>query len=453
MVSFKITTDALLMTVPESVISVTPVAAIRANEDPTTSISSIPDDFPQFEGFPEEIRHEIWRACLPSRVIRLSLVTNLHKHQHIHKHCDHKQGPCEHQRLPVISKVCHESRSVVFEWGRFLPKSHCRVLPIWFDSSSDLILLNLNNGFLVFDRPLGQLFSHLPRASKRNVVVDDTKCWHHGEIAMPGHFRALFTSSLYSVAIAVLEININISNDDAAALGIFDQHGDTRSTVIHASDFRTLKRLYACRDLWSWEEWGYTRPRKYLPVAGDDSSNEQHLSAEARNFLKAAWGAAKNPNGSLLHLWKSRKTYQQWGHQFTWSPDGDLYDSIRSGVDQDFVDVITAFSTHRVQKYRKYLARCAALEADGFTIRLHEYGRAGTGYLYPYPDHHIEQSRLQGFEDGIDLEPVLLVNRVDHIDDPIPMNSWQSMDLEVSPEDPAPTSTLDLEQLRWHKQW
>lgn len=86
--------------------------------------------FPQFPALPAEIRLEIWRLCLPHRIVEVDwpdpdwywvdgypAADPLPNGSDVPFPCQLKQTSWKHSAPPLIARVCHEARAVAFEAG------------------------------------------------------------------------------------------------------------------------------------------------------------------------------------------------------------------------------------------------------------------------------------------------------------------------------------------------
>lgn len=79
--------------------------------------------FPLFQRLPTELRDEIWRMCLPRRVIELDfplaeIVFDIWDHDPILSPCRLGRSVYLNTSPPLITRICRESRRVAFEHGR-----------------------------------------------------------------------------------------------------------------------------------------------------------------------------------------------------------------------------------------------------------------------------------------------------------------------------------------------
>ncbi|THZ52339.1 hypothetical protein D6C90_01193 [Aureobasidium pullulans] len=84
------------------------------------------DTFHPFPRLPIELRHMIWRLCLPHRVSEYDLIVNW---VYYNTYSDDALHPCQfassivsNGRPPLLTRVCHESRQIAFETGEMGPK-------------------------------------------------------------------------------------------------------------------------------------------------------------------------------------------------------------------------------------------------------------------------------------------------------------------------------------------
>ena len=249
-------------------------------------------EFHFFPKLPTELRDEIWSYCLPERVCELTIPADFIEY------CqrDNTDGPwpCElwqttylNGRPPLISRVCHESRSVALKSGRMIPAPLADrppearwyggdIVDSWQDRLRDSVHLNwttayeADNGFSD-DSPAHYLAweaSRLPRGgsftmdyleslhASRCVSLDSDvfeTCYSflapfpsRTEDDLPinlsskfgrARFRdldALKRLSSWRVVMRVIVVHTDVKS--AAATDLFGLLGDARVQLIDASD-------------------------------------------------------------------------------------------------------------------------------------------------------------------------------------------------------------------------
>lgn len=117
--------------------------------------------FPQFRHLPPEIRLEIWRQCLPNRVVELDNpnpdIIRLNKEDEDYS-CRSSHTALMNRRPPVISRVCRESRMVALEHVNLPAGDAQMVAPDldfgtfmgaedWVDKHRDVLLLNYDRSY------------------------------------------------------------------------------------------------------------------------------------------------------------------------------------------------------------------------------------------------------------------------------------------------------------------
>ncbi|CAK7272932.1 hypothetical protein SEPCBS119000_005384 [Sporothrix epigloea] len=109
----------------------------------TSSSSSVPPRA-TFSDLPAEIRHIIWTAALPRRVIgiRPHGATRDSKSPAVEDAAAHARHAVGSRMPQTLANVCFESRAVVTRTGRWTMGANSQ--PVWLDPERDTILLNSN---------------------------------------------------------------------------------------------------------------------------------------------------------------------------------------------------------------------------------------------------------------------------------------------------------------------
>ncbi|KAI0378898.1 hypothetical protein F5Y04DRAFT_283269 [Hypomontagnella monticulosa] len=106
-----------------------------------TSIQHEPS-FGYFRLLPLELRLEIWRYCLPSRVMEVHAACyGASLDGEIFDDYQEEGGTLVRAKPPLVSRVCRESRSVALEHGGLEPIGPS-LTNVWFDKSTDSLSFN-----------------------------------------------------------------------------------------------------------------------------------------------------------------------------------------------------------------------------------------------------------------------------------------------------------------------
>ncbi|KAH8799801.1 hypothetical protein F5884DRAFT_811279 [Xylogone sp. PMI_703] len=81
---------------------------------PETSTSQLPSQFHRFGQLPFELRRCIWKLCCPHRIIDLDR-TPSPLELSLKISCQTAETSIRNRRLPVVTRICRESRAVFFE--------------------------------------------------------------------------------------------------------------------------------------------------------------------------------------------------------------------------------------------------------------------------------------------------------------------------------------------------
>jgi hypothetical protein len=160
------------------------------------------DTFHPFLRLPVELRHMIWRLCLPHRVSEYDLIIDWV----FYKTCGTNAiPPCQllsstfsNSRPPLLTRVCHESRQIAFETGEMDPDltiedeeaidlveetewcaGNVRSYAVWQDCVRDSTHMNwdvehqIDHGYTTFGHPLVSLAREAKRLNgKASFMVN-----------------------------------------------------------------------------------------------------------------------------------------------------------------------------------------------------------------------------------------------------------------------------------------
>ena len=306
-------------------------------------------EFHHFPKLPTELREEIWSYCLPERVCELTVPVD----DIVFWQRDNTDGPwpCElwqttysNGRPPLISRVCHESRSVALKSCRIIPapladrppEAQWRgvdVVPAWQDRLRDSVHLNwacayeADYGFSD-DSPAHYLAweaSRLPRGgsfmirylesldSSRCVSLDSDMFEKSYGFLAPFELQAaekspisLYTTygrarfrdidalqrlSSWRVVMRVIVVHTNA--ELAAATGLFGLSGDARVQLIDASEEDKVEAYFTLAENCERQNAGAVKQDFRRDSA--TSMEERIRAAVTRQFGSEALMAALRP--------------------------------------------------------------------------------------------------------------------------------------------------------------
>jgi hypothetical protein len=124
------------------------ITPLEARNPPEEDMKCFP-----IKNLPAEIRRMIWRLCLPSRILPMLEQYQHHRYSEEHHGLQHVCPVTSNDlqlRPPIITRVCHESRSIAFETGAIYVSCEmsanladdppCRLT--WFDPTNDVLELH-----------------------------------------------------------------------------------------------------------------------------------------------------------------------------------------------------------------------------------------------------------------------------------------------------------------------
>lgn len=232
--------------------------------------------FHRFPDLPRELRDEIWRLCLPHRVVELDWPVPAWNYGYGYPawFLDPPDHSCEMQSTsflnslpPVISRVCHEARTVAFETGRFVVQKqppvlsdseHSTVQPrprrSWIDWRRDVLHLNWHSLLLTPGnafRVAGLVHDFLPPSAHPRM---QSICAELLDGILGEQRRAVMQalSSRRHLWLCGALVVIHVA-DDAAAInsGLWGCLGEERIVLVDASDAERMDKF--CR---FWREHG-----------------------------------------------------------------------------------------------------------------------------------------------------------------------------------------------------
>lgn len=227
--------------------------------------------FPRFPDLPKELRDEIWRQCLPHRVVELNLPDQEYllwcvqdRNGQSLPDLDHQRGrPCELQSTsrrncaaPTIARVCHESRKVALKAAGPTLLDHFPSLSIiadscrsWADFTRDTAHLHWGSGLseLVASGETDLLQKCLESTSKfhtASICADLLDSVHHRNRRIV--MDCLVKRPSWSICCAYVWIHAT----DEAAITKSALWGPLSEERIVLVDARDTKRIAAFRNFW-----------------------------------------------------------------------------------------------------------------------------------------------------------------------------------------------------------
>lgn len=212
--------------------------------------------FHRFSHLPTELRLAIWRECLPRRVVEID--PHYDEDDDVPSPCKWEHTTTLNRRLPVISRVCHESRMVACEAGHYRDlkappdaewKSALRLNHSWIDSSRDTVHLH----WIPFFEPLfsyctngGSALDYLAwnasQAQGGSFMFNYLESNFDGDVDMEERIGALQKLRRGAVVMRIIVVHTTIEN--AAKAELFGLLGDAPIQIVDASDTQRLDALF-----------------------------------------------------------------------------------------------------------------------------------------------------------------------------------------------------------------
>lgn len=231
-----------------------------------------PESEPRFHLFPQlptELREEIWRFCLPSRIISIDAAVGFIVFD---TSGSGLQAPCQlyhttfmNNRPPLLTQICRESRAVAFETGDMamtLVAKEARQIPpmanwasgtmlnydYWEDPARDSAHLNWSPacdadfGCMTDGHPLHSTAWEAKRLNGKGSLMleymTDSMSTRGNDLDLEA-FRALPEWTLVTKVIAV-----HSDHQSAAASGLFGLLGDAPIQIVPISEEARIDKLY-----------------------------------------------------------------------------------------------------------------------------------------------------------------------------------------------------------------
>ncbi|KAJ4385609.1 hypothetical protein N0V93_010038 [Gnomoniopsis smithogilvyi] len=227
-----------------------------------------------FPRLPQELRDNIWRECLPWRIVeiddylaRYSLNGPLdddsdHDHQaQPPTACFMRSTSKLNASPPIITRVCRESRRVALRTGGFMDRPFptgpphgwkSRKMRNWFDKERDIVHVHWNAliNRLWGAHPASEHLVHFESnlsAARAGCSINQTLLSPSGHSTPWMRHRAVL-ERIGRVAVCFETVCIHAPEGAAIASGLFGMLGEERIILVDALDYDRLGKLWALWD-------------------------------------------------------------------------------------------------------------------------------------------------------------------------------------------------------------
>lgn len=226
--------------------------------------------FHLFPWLPTELRLEIWRLCLPSRVWEVDFPTDEALYPEPNSDDSYPCNVISTAKLnglpPVITRVCQESHNVAHESGGVVPDDFYDDLPdgdgfvsfssvgiaddFWLDTKRDSAHLNWNPLYqAIYQNSAGSALALLTWQCRQVVgrpsIMGD---WFEGGRFDQKEERFDVFDQVPSWWVVMHVVIIHTSFRDAARSGLFGLLGDASVQIVSVSDEEKIKAFYDFAD-------------------------------------------------------------------------------------------------------------------------------------------------------------------------------------------------------------
>lgn len=233
----------------------------------TVDTVKMPQSFHRFPDLPKELRDAIWRLCLPHRVVEVDFPdpewhfeikyqygvdrdTDMLRPDGSTYRCQMRHTTTTNARPPIISRVCHEARSVALETASFhvFPGQPTdQLVPAaWVDRARDSLCLHYvpegirATAFVVNHFLALKVNTRVHTASICNDLLEAHGLWMNRSSNIPQLLQTGFPSYLVCTNIMV----IHADELDAIHAGIFGRLGEERVVLVDAFDTKRLDQYH-----------------------------------------------------------------------------------------------------------------------------------------------------------------------------------------------------------------
>lgn len=223
-----------------------------------------PQIFHRFPDLPAELRIAIWELSLPHRVHgfprpskKFDFLTQSWIQDLVHG--------AQAEKRPAIAHVCSEARAVALDSGsvkmirvRLRRRTWEKPSRVWVDSEKDTVVINMGLGSVEPYRSLNynDLYGLL---SKRDMHIALDSSWALCFCIVSGNqARRLYYDLVHGHTecdFVVLELQLDVTNDEAADIGLFEGEGPYDSVLVPIEDTCQMSRLFDAHAKFNTADW------------------------------------------------------------------------------------------------------------------------------------------------------------------------------------------------------
>ncbi|KAI0148826.1 hypothetical protein GGR57DRAFT_230423 [Xylariaceae sp. FL1272] len=272
------------------------------------------DTFTKFGSLPPELRIEIWRLCLPHRIIEMHDIRS-------RRTASACWPPRAVRTPPLISRVCRESRTIALQNGSLQPMMGSGA-PVWYDRKTDIINIGRVYSFesnLVAEESVEKVDSlrsgfkdFICRPVTRISVAKDA-IFYCPDSAFARWVVRRMAERLVSCSIVVADMSIHLPREAAAASELFGLFAESTTVHVDMQDTKWFEALFALKKMFK-QPKGRGTPVTDSLVQGRTYQymRRRHGVPEFLHCVKAIW---LKENGALpadVESWKLFPTLEKY---------------------------------------------------------------------------------------------------------------------------------------------
>lgn len=232
----------------------------------TPSDEAVPQIFHRFLDLPSELRVEIWKFSLPHRVHTFPRPAK--KFNFLDRSWTQEQIHGAKAAQPsAIAHVCSEARAVALSNGSVKKikfdggtEHNDELSHVWVDPKRDTVLLKLNwcvprgdSGKLCTSQDIEHLYTLL---SNRDMHIALDFSWTMaGALKLPA--RKVYYDLVHGLKVCdfvVVDLQLDVTDEQAASTGLFGEFGANRSVLIPIHDTCQMSRVFDAESKFSAED-------------------------------------------------------------------------------------------------------------------------------------------------------------------------------------------------------